>query len=214
MERENINSTWRVAQNSCWTQIPLGQYGTVANPTPDFALVPCDSAECCYSGMRVCRMTDGSVVVTPLNYSVSDPICDPASMSYQIFISFGEYYTSWAECEFTCDWMFGIGGTYNEKPIFSFDDKEADFKNQNFEIEFFNYGDLLNLKVNSQVESNYFKLQLQSIEGRIIEERINQLKFGVNEFPITLSNLNNGVYMLNVFESGQHIITRKIIITR
>jgi hypothetical protein len=86
--------------------------------------------------------------------------------------------------------------------------------NSHLEIEFFNYGDLLNLKVNSQIESNHFKLQLQSIEGRIIEERVNNLTIGLNEFQVRLSNLNTGVYMLNLFESGKHIITRKIIITR
>jgi len=40
------------------------------------------------------------------------------------------------------------------------------------------------------------------------------LKVGINEFPVRLNNLNTGVYMLNIFDSGKHIITRKIIITR
>jgi hypothetical protein len=206
---ESCDTTWRLVQSSCWAEFsnPLAETGGKI-------YIPCDSVECCYSGMRVCRMTDGSVVVTPLSFSVTADTCTIESMSYTTFVSPSEPDTAWADCEFTCDWMFGIAGTYNAKPIFSSDDKELYTNNPNFEIEMFNYGDLLNLKVNSKIESNHFKLQLQSIEGRIIEERINNLTIGVNEFPVRLSNLNSGVYMLNVFESGKHIITRKIIITR
>ncbi len=206
---ESCDTTWRLVQSLCWAEFsnPLAETGGKI-------YIPCDSVECCYSGMRVCRMTDGSVVVTPLSFSVTADTCTIESMSYTTFVSPSEPDTAWADCEFTCDWMFGIAGTYNAKPIFSSDDKELYTNNPNFEIEMFNYGDLLNLKVNSKIESNHFKLQLQSIEGRIIEERINNLTIGVNEFPVRLSNLNSGVYMLNVFESGKHIITRKIIITR
>lgn len=53
-----------------------------------------------------------------------------------------------------------------------------------------------------------------SLAGRIIIDKTNQLEIGSNEFNIKINNLNTGVYMLNVFEKGKHILTRKIIIVR
>jgi hypothetical protein len=70
----------------------------------------------------------------------------------------------------------------------------------------------VNLSFNSFVNSQ-LTYQLRDLAGRLIKTEVLPINQGENLFPIDLSNMPNGVYMLQLNQSNRTIQTRRLTVS-
>lgn len=217
MERENKNSTWRIVQNSCWTQIPLGQHGTIANPTPNFALVPCDESECCVVGIKVCRSLTVSnrIDIEVIEEWNSQDTCDNMKLYYNQRNVGEQFVYDSSNCNYKCDeWLNNLDSiNYTAYKINIENENELE-QYKDFNYKFSQKLDKIHIEINSNLSfpsSQYKIINLQGIE--LISQNI-FIKKGRNEFDINIENYQNGFYILLINIENQEIISSKFIILR
>ena len=236
----SCDSTWRVVQSSCWaTYIKTRGIDIISNDTiTQYQItVPCDSSECCYVGLVVCRFLDSNDKVT-INVdtitggssSVND--CE-LSQHYYLngpFVggggggagspSSGQFHFKLdsTNCINRCDWMFGISeNSYSGKRAA----EEYIYEMRNIRISddvnlmMFNNNDIIHFEVFSEIpDSKEIKISLFSIQGQALINSSNILNKGKNYYQIPLYSINSGVYFVNILIDGIYYKTEKIIIIR
>jgi hypothetical protein len=222
MEREKINSTWRIVQNSCWTQIPIPQVGSPESPSPNFALVPCDTSECCMVEVEVCRWGNPRRInITVLTTWEDIDECSSQYKSYYDPHTTGEppfevyHCCSYSQCNNTCeDWLNDLNAVnYNEqwKMTFEDDSQQNDFKNN---LRFIQTNDELILEIINSKENEITTINIIDILGRPIFNKSINLLNGSTRIVINTSNFKTGVYFINTNINGINSSNHKILIVR
>ncbi len=227
---EYCDTTWRIVQNSCWAQIPLGQYGTVENPTPNFAIVPCDSSECCMVELEVCRWgSPRKINISVLTTWNELDSCDSKYFWYHnphveiidtsVFPpDFVMVCCSYAQCHSTCeDWLNDLD-TMNFKGYFKSSIDNDNDDNRKIEINgrtklIQNY-DKIDLEIYTSKEAEIAYISLYNLHGKVLYSSSIELKNGTNHLIINSSALPTGLYFLNINLDGTQNFNHKFIIIK
>ncbi|MBX3045046.1 MAG: T9SS type A sorting domain-containing protein [Candidatus Kapabacteria bacterium] len=237
----SCDSTWRVVQSSCWaTYIKSYGINIISNdtlPRQYEITVPCDSSECCYVGLVVCRFSDppnpdyisvdtisgGSTLITDCqlsqHYFLRGPFVggggggagSPGSASFHFKLDS-------ANCINRCDWMFGISeNSYSGKQ--ATEDNMYEMRNisisDDVNLMMFNYSDIIHFEIISGIpDSKEIKFSLFSIQGQELISNTDKLNKGKNYYQLPVQTLISGVYFVNIMIDGIYHKTEKVIIIR
>jgi len=186
-EYPDCDSTWRVANASCWEVVDYSLYDPVTGELIRalYSMRPCNgtSSGCCLQSMSVCRLASGELQISsdaPNNYDFD---CSMPGLDPDLFYVF---------CQVVCDWNL-LSGTYSPGDVIS--SKQTVYK-----------PDLLGLRISIgqelakiSIENNQFhklKINLVDLSGKLIKDYNITLSVGANHIEIPLSSLETGAYLL------------------
>ena len=213
MEIENKNSTWRIAQNSCWTQISIPQWGTPEAPTPYYILVPCEESSCCSIQIEVCNygLPLGKNIKT-----IGDVIRDGDGClnSYFYYHDYNTGQLVSSQCNDVCDeWLnelnefFYAGG----KIVYHVDKKIGTKSNV---INYYIHNNFDTSIIFELIENQEIQLHIVDLIGQSVLNSSYNLKTGSNKIDLENLNLQSGIYFINVYSNSKLEISDKFIIMR
>ncbi len=203
-----------VFNKSCWTRIWLPQYGTIENPTPNFAIVPCKGTTCCKVGIKVCRATPNIVSIEVTQPWEENTSCSGEFYRYNYRLGGPSIVYDSTQCNQACeDWINNLDttGYTSNKFIFS-DENKTQIDGFYFEIS--NNEDLIELSISSDSEYSNSNLKIIDLHGREIHSEILDIIKGFNRKSINTNNLNTGIYLIQLNLGYKHFVSKKIIIVR
>lgn len=212
-DKYECDTNWRVIQASCWTQIPIPQWGTPEAPTPYYMLVPCQESGCCAVSIEVCDYVSFKSI-TQISEVYRESI--DCNSTYFNYYDFGSNQLASSQCHDVCEeWLNEINSpSYVEYEKLLLEDKKEESNNfSDFNILISNDYKNLKLKINSNNNSN-LKIKVFNLLGEEILANELKVKEGFNQFDINTNNLNSGVYLLSIFYNSQLLMNDKFLIVR
>ncbi len=203
-----------VFNKSCWTRIWLPQYGTIENPTPNFAIVPCKGTTCCKVGIKVCRATPNIVSIEVTQPWEENTSCSGEFYRYNYRLGGPSIVYDSTQCNQACeDWINNLDTTGYISNKFIFSDENIT-QIEGFYLDILNQDDLIELFISSDSKYSHSNLKIIDLQGRVIYSKIIEIIKGTNRKTIHTNELNTGVYFINVYSNSKLEISDKFIILR
>ncbi|MBX3043735.1 MAG: T9SS type A sorting domain-containing protein [Candidatus Kapabacteria bacterium] len=214
------DTTWQVGSGGCWASYYLYYWKIVfpdpmpdptQNPFPIFVRdsilhhVKCDSTDCCFIPIKVCRYPDGIRVYRDIGPLHSN--CDSIKTT--------DIYGRQFDCAPNCNWLDSLEIEPWSPPVY-----ENIMLNKNI-IKNLNNKEIHTQWVNSKLGLTYFKPDITSasikifdLQGRVIKNIQLKTTNNVTNEEFDFSDLNNGIYFYNIYFDGVVIKSDKIIIIK
>ncbi|MCO5250489.1 MAG: T9SS type A sorting domain-containing protein [Candidatus Kapabacteria bacterium] len=212
-EEEDCDTTWRVGVGSCWATWEYYQYimkwqdngpsgpGWVSVLDTIVVREVCDSVQCCFDIVTVCRLSEDAIDISIDSVSNRFVNCDfQSKLTYSGLFVF---------CTPACNWLDSLEGEYQY--ILG---KENIFEDTNPSSEFIINSYTLNENIVFEIQSQKstdVDIRIYDLLGNLIIAKTTRTSTRLSEHKIDLTQFQSGTYIYSVVIGSKLIKSDKFI---
>ncbi len=212
---DECDTTWRIGVGSCWATWEYYQYimkwqedgpsgpGWVSVLDTIVVREVCDSVQCCYDIITVCRLPGDGIDISIDSVSNRFVNCDfQSKLTYSGNLVF---------CTPACHWLDSLEGEYYVPPITEKDIINESFNGFNeFKINTYTLNENIVFEIQSQTTSDV-DIKIYDLLGSLIFTKTIRTSTRLSEHRFDLSKLQTGTYVYSVTIDNKLIKSDKFI---